>query len=124
MKKVTGKNASDHYTEINSETGEITTRKPEFNKMSLKPGIGYDWYKMYKNDVYPHDYVIIKGKKVKPPKFYDKKFKSDYPYEYDEILYKREINGKLNSEDNTPERLVVKEIVQKAKLQKLKRNLT
>ena len=124
MKKVTGHNAKDHYTETNQETGEIIKRKPEFNKMSLKPGIGYDWYKKYKNDVYPHDYVIIKGKKVKPPKFYDKKYKSDYPYEYDEILYKREINGKLNSEDNTPERLIVKETVQQAKLQKLKRNLT
>ena len=124
MKKVTGHNAKDHYTEINPETGEITKRKPEFNKMSLKPGIGYDWYKIYKTDVYPHDYVIIKGKKVKPPKFYDKKYKKDNPYEFDEILYKREINGKLNSEDNTLERLIVKEQVQNAKLQKLKRSLT
>ena len=124
MKKVTGHNAKKHYTETDEETGEITTRKPEFNKMSLKPGIGYDWYKTYKNDVYPHDYVIIKGKKVKPPKFYDKKYKLDNPFEFDEILYKREINGKLNSEDNTLERLKVKEIVQQAKLQKLKRNLT
>jgi hypothetical protein len=124
MKKVTGHNAKDHYKEINPDTGEITTRKPEFNKMSLKPGIGYEWYKKYKTDVYPHDYVIIKGKKVKPPKFYDKKYKTDYPFEFDEILYKREINGKLNSEDNTLERLLVKETVQNAKLQKLKRNLT
>lgn len=124
MKKVTGHNAKNHYTETDQETGEITNRKPEFNKMSLKPGIGYEWYSKYKNDVYPHDYVIIKGKKVKPPKFYDKKYKSDYPYEFDEILYKREINGKLNSEDNTVERLIVKEKVQNAKLQKLKRNLT
>ena len=124
MKKVTGHNSKAHYTETNAETGEITTRKPEFNKMSLKPGIGYDWYKKYKSDVYPHDYVIIKGKKVKPPKFYDKKYKTDNPFEFDEILYKREINGKLNSEDNTLERLNVKEQVQNAKLQKLKRNLT
>jgi hypothetical protein len=124
MKKVTGHNSKAHYTETNPETGEITTRKPEFNKMSLKPGIGYDWYKQYKTDVYPHDYVIIKGKKVKPPKFYDKKYKMDNPYEYDELLYKREINAKLNNEDNTLERLIVKEKVQNAKLQKLKRNLT
>ena len=124
MKKVTGHNSKQHYTQTDLETGEITTRKPEFNKMSLKPGIGYDWYKKYKNDVYPHDYIIIKGKKVKPPKFYDKKYKTDNPYEFDEILYKREINGKLNSEDNTFERLKVKEIVQQAKLKQLKRTLT
>ena len=106
------------------ETGEIKERKPEFNKMSLKPGIGAEWYKKYTSDVYPNDYVVIRGKKVKPPKFYDKKFKNDYPYEYDELIYKRTSSAKLHHEDNTPERLAVKEQVTKAKLQKLKRSLT
>lgn len=124
MKKITGKGASEHYTELDEETGEITKRKPEFNKMSLKPGIGYEWYKKYRSDVYPHDYVVIRGQKVKPPKFYDKKYKSDYPYEFDELIYKREKSAKLNFADNTPERLAVKEQVTQAKLQKLKRNLT
>jgi len=124
MKKVTGKNAKEHYTEIDPESGEITTRKPEFTKMSLKPGIGYEWYKQYTSDVYPHDYVVIRGKKVKPPKYYDKKYKIDQPYEFDELLYIREKSAKLHFEDNTPERLLVKEQVAKAKLQKLKRNLT
>lgn len=110
------------YSDI--ETGEIKERVPEFNKMSLKPGIGADWYKKYRSDVYPHDYVIVRGQKVKPPKFYDKKYKLEYPYEYDEILYNREKSAKLNSEDNTPERLLVKEQVAQAKLSKLKRTLT
>jgi len=124
MKKVTGKNANNHYQEICQDTGEITIRKPEFNKMSLKPGIGRDFYKKYASDIYPHDYVILRGKKVKPPKYYDKQYKIDQPYEYDELLYMREKNAKLNSEDNTPERLLVKEAVTLAKLQQLKRNLT
>jgi hypothetical protein len=91
--------------------------------MSLKPGIGYEWYKKYRSDVYPHDYVVIRGQKVKPPKFYDKKYKNDYPYEFDELLYQREKRAKLNFADNIPERLAVKEQVTQAKLQKLKRNL-
>jgi hypothetical protein len=124
MKKVTGKQQDQHYTEIDQETGEIKKRTPEFNKMSLKPGIGCDFYKKYTSDIYPQDYVILRGKKVKPPKYYDKQYKIDQPYEYDELLYMREKNAKLNSEDNTPERLSVKESVTMAKLQKLKRNLT
>jgi hypothetical protein len=124
MKKVTGKNAAEHYQEIDPDTGEITNRTPEFTKMSLKPGIGYEWYKQYTSDVYPHDYVVVRGKKVKPPKYYDKKYKIDNPYEFDELLYIREKSAKLNYADNTPERLLVKEQVTKAKLQKLKRNLT
>jgi hypothetical protein len=124
MKKVTGKNAQEHYSETNPETGEITTRKPEFTKMSLKPGIGYDWYKQYTSDVYPHDYVVVRGKKVKPPKYYDKNYKIQYPYEFDELLYTRQQSAKLRYADNTPERLAVKEQVTMAKLQKLKRNLT
>lgn len=124
MKKVIGKNAAEHYQEIDPDTGEITNRTPEFTKMSLKPGIGYEWYKQYTSDVYPHDYVVVRGKKVKPPKYYDKKYKIDNPYEFDELLYIREKSAKLRHEDNTLERLAVKEQVTKAKLQRLKRNLT
>jgi len=124
MKKQTGKDAESHYKRINPETGEYLSLQPEYNKMSLKPGIGRDFYKKYTSDIYPQDYVILRGKKVKPPKYYDKQYKLDQPYEYDELLYMRENNAKLNSEDNTPERLSVKETVTMAKLQKLKRNLT
>ncbi|AXL15186.1 replication initiator protein [Microviridae sp.] len=124
MKKQTGKEAHKHYQYTSLETGEIIQMQSEYNKMSLKPGIGAEWYKKYRSDVYPHDYVIVRGKKVRPPKFYDKKYKTDYPYEYDELLYKREQRAKLNLEDNTWERLAVKEQVTQAKLQKLKRTLT
>jgi len=124
MKKQTGKQSEKHYQYSDLITGEIIQMQPEYNKMSLKPGIGYEWYKKYRSDVYPHDYVVIRGKKVKPPKFYDKKYKTDYPYEYDELLYKREKTAKLYQADNTPQRLAVKEQVQKAKLLQLKRTLT
>lgn len=123
MKKVTGDMADQHYEEVNFTTGEIIQRKPEFNKMSLKPGIGYGWYEKFKDDVYPHDYVIVNGKKCKPPKFYDKKYADDYPYEFDQLQWDREKSAKAQVFDNTPERLLVKEEVLKAKLSRLKRKL-
>lgn len=135
MKKVTGRMEKaegkpqwscglEHYQYCDLETGEIKQLQPEFNKMSLKPGIGADWYNKYKNDVYPHDYVVVNGKKVKPPKFYDKLYKNDYPYEFDMLHFKRVSDATARYEDNTPERLAVKEKVTEARLSRLVRTLT
>lgn len=122
MKKVNGKAAQAHYEDI-TDDGEIVRRRPEFTKMSLKPGIGYDWYKMYKNDVYPHDYVVVNGRKVRPPRFYDKKFKIDNPEDFEVIEFEREKRARKNFEDNSDARLRDKEQVAKARLSLLKRCL-
>ena len=124
MKKVTGQGKHDmHYKFTDLETGEILEKKPEFNKMSLKPGIGYEWYKRFRSDVYPHDYVVINGKKVRPPKYYDLKYAKESPFEWEEVQQKRIDLGKANFEDNTDARLVVKEQVTKARLKLLKREI-
>jgi len=125
MQKQTGKDVDkNHYTYCDLQTGELIKMQPEYNKMSLKPGIGAEWYKKYKTDVYPHDFVEVRGKKLKPPKYYDRLFSKENPYEYDQILYTREKQAKLRPEEHSYERLLVKETVTKAKLQKLKRKLT
>jgi len=124
MKKQTGKESLKHYQYSDLETGEIIQMTPEFNKMSLKPAIGKNWYEKYKTDVYPHDYVVLRGQKIKPPKYYDQLYKNDNPYEYEIIIGNRENGAKLNHADNTYARLAVKEQVAKAKLRKLKRTLT
>ena len=124
MKKQTGKNSEKHYQYSDLETGEIIQMTPEFNKMSLKPAIGLNWYKKYQKDVYPHDYVILRGTKVKPPKYYDNLHKNNEPYEMEQIIALREIGAKLNYADNTTARLLVKEQVVTAKVNKLKRTLT
>lgn len=113
-----------HYTYCDLSTGELIKLKPEYNRMSLKPGIGAEWIKRYRSDVYPNDYVVINGKKTKPPRYYDKIQEIDYPFEYEEISHKREKAAKLRHEDNTLDRLAVKEQVTKAKLRLLKRTLT
>ena len=89
MKKVTGDLSTDHYTRCEEITGELIQLRPEFNKMSLKPGIGFDWYQKFKKDVYNFDYVVINGKRCKPPKFYDKKFEAEYPLDFDDIKFDR-----------------------------------
>ncbi len=133
MKKQTGKvrlnedgsitDPEQHYSFCDLMSGEIFKRKPEFNKMSLKPGIGQAWFDKYMDDVYTSDQVVVRGKKCRPPRFYDNKFKELFPEEFDGIQFAREHEGRSRFEDNTLERLAVKEKVALAKLSLLKRKI-
>lgn len=113
VQKITGHNARFHYRRIDS-AGEYHL-PPEFNRMSLKPGIGARWLEKYQLDVYPHDYVVINGKECKPPKYYDRLFSRQFPDDFEELQFEREKDGRSRYQDNTPERLAVKEIVARAR---------
>lgn len=41
-------------------------------------GIGYEFLQKWQLDIYPHDYCIVNGKKVKPPKYYDSQLPEEY----------------------------------------------
>lgn len=123
MKKITGDLAKEHYTFID-ENGEIHERTPEFNRMSLKPGIGRTWYDKYKRDVYPSDEVITKGFSSKPPRYYDKIHAQEDPDNHEDIHYQRYLDSLTRKEDNTRERLAVRETVHHARIQSLKRNIS
>jgi hypothetical protein len=72
MKKVRGEGAEEYYSNwIDPITGEVTDVKPEYATMSRKPGIGYEWFKEYKDDVFPHDYCVVRGHEVRPPRYYE-----------------------------------------------------
>ena len=81
--------ASEHYMYIDYSTGEIFNRTPEFGKMSLKPGIGAEWFKKFKDDVYPHDFVVVGGRKMRPPRYYDTRYEIDNPDEFEQIKLAR-----------------------------------
>lgn len=124
MKKMSGDPSDDHYSLVDLETGEIKMREPEFNRMSLKPGIGADWFHHFKDDLYPLDSVIVKGKKQKVPRYYDKLLERVDSSALQAIVEKRKEAAKAYFDDNTPQRLAVKELVKKAQVKKLKRSLT
>jgi hypothetical protein len=75
------------------------------------------------SDVYTKDHVVVRGKKCRPPRYYDSKFKLKFPEEFDMIQFAREMEGRSRAEDNTLERLAVKEKVALAKLSLLKRTI-
>lgn len=72
LKKVTGEGAKDHYG----------GRRPEYVTMSRRPGIGKAWFDMFKSDVYPSDELVLRGKVMKPPKYYDGQFELANPNEF------------------------------------------
>lgn len=67
LKKITGERAEDHYQ----------GRTPEFNIMSRggrggKGGLGKEWFEKFSGDCYPKDFLTFRGKKLRPPVYYDR----------------------------------------------------
>lgn len=113
-KKVTGDPAAEHYA----------GRHPEYCVMSRRPGIAHDWFVSFERDVYPHDYVVIRdGIKCKPPKYYDSLFDLHNPELMRSIKAERCEQLKKHADNNTPDRLNVRERIQQLKAEKLIRPL-
>jgi len=121
LKKITGKAAISAYEVLDPQTGEIISLTPEFFQMSLKPAIGSEWLKKFKSDVYPSDEIIVRGHKTRPPRAYDKILTDE---EVSPIKKKRLQMARKHSQNNTPERLHVREQLHNARVNdKLPRKL-
>ena len=114
---------TDVHAPVDLETGEVIERLPEYNRMSLKPGIGANFVDKYKSDVFPNDYVVVNGHKAKPPRYYFKRLQQQDPDLYEQVEYSRAMKGLESCEENTVERLGARQKVLQAKLKQLQRNL-
>lgn len=132
MKKLTGSRKSEY--------GELL---PEFQTFSRNPGVGAPWLQKFKSDIYPHDFAIMNGQKVKIPTYYDRKTAEplgewvkdpDDPQQWpiwrpylsrtpSEIRKgKRLRNAAKHSDNNTPERLAVRAEILSTRLKRLVRS--
>lgn len=123
VKKVTGRAAEEHYKRVVPETGEIVDLTPEFARMSLRPGIGAPWLARYAGDVYNHDFVIVNGRKMRPPRYYDQKFAEVDPDRIEELQHLRTLEAQQFAGEHTPDRLAVRERVAKARVNLKARSL-
>lgn len=97
-KKIYGDSAESHYQGVNA-FGEPVKLRPEYVTMSRRDGIGKDWVEKFgSSDVFPHDRVIIDGKKMKPPRFYDRFFEHVYPSDYQKMKAERKRKADLYRE--------------------------
>nr|QJB20984.1 MAG: replication initiator protein [Microvirus sp.] len=110
MKKVTGDLAKAHYTLVTPD-GEIIEREPEMLHMSKRPAIGRVWFEKFGKQVYAHDSVVARGKKMQPPRYYDKLLPDVVR---SMVLREREVKGASHRQDHTDERNNVRDVVVRA----------
>lgn len=131
LKKVRGVDSNNRYLRVSDEcyvngefTGELIPVEPEKARMSRRPGIASSWFEKYKDDVFPRDYIVVNGKKVRPPKYYDELYKRIDNAAFDNIKSLRVDTALSFAADNTPDRLLVKEYVKERQIENLTRHLS
>lgn len=112
VKKVRGKKSKEYYG----------NKLPEYTCMSRRPGIGSDWYDLYRNDCFPDDFCVVEGGvKLPVPSYYFRKLDLTNPDLSGKLKEKR-IKRFTGSPDNTLERLAARGRVLSKKLETMRRN--
>lgn len=91
--------------------------------MSRRPGLAADYYNKFSKDIFPSDDIALRGKLVKPPKFYLNKLEQSDEKAFKKVKKARKKQQQKKAQDNTAERLAVKETVKKAQIKSLTREL-
>lgn len=122
-KKIYGDQGWDHYALPNDPEYKYrpVRRCPEFFKTSLKPGLGTGWFEKFSADVYPSDFVVFKGRQLRPPKFYDKLLERVDPKAFFRVRVRRMSQGRRLLIKNPECRLAVREEVMVLKMKQLVR---
>lgn len=120
IKKTNGDRAADHYNRVSPVDGQTYNVAPEFAVMSRRPGVGTEWFRRFKGDAFPSDFLIVDGRKIKPPKFYLTKLSED---EQKPVKRTRARQSLKQRDNNTPARLKVREEIQQVRAKRLQRTL-
>lgn len=123
MKKINGKLKEEHYRTYMPDTGEIIDLKPEYSTMSRRPGIGKKYFDKYYTDMYPSDNVVINGRKLPPPKYYDRQYELLNPDQMALIKKRREKAMKKFMLTAPDDYLYNKKTIVEQKVKRLKRNI-
>lgn len=121
MKKITGARAEEHYRRVDERTGEIVQCEPEMAHMSLNPAIGRKWIEKHWKDVYvARDAVVIDGKELPTPRYYDKILEDIDANLLEDKKFDRFKFAEQHIDDTTEIRMIQREIytIETAKMRK------
>lgn len=118
VKKMSDKDWQDNPASVHVDKfGEIHTRIQPYAKMSLKPGIGAAWLERYRRDVLTHDGIVTHGgMKMRIPRYFDDLMELCCPDDLMDSKMRRLKKVEKLIDDNTRERLEVREQIAHAKV--------
>lgn len=123
--KVSCPDAPNFYENINLETGEVTQIEREFSLMSRRRGLGFGWINTFSGDVSGDGKVVVNGREVRAPRYYDKVIKDLDDVKAFKIGKARQaVLSEKYIFDNDNARLEAKRAVARAKGALFKRKLT
>lgn len=98
---VNGRRQTHSHFTLDTETGELTPIYPPFVRMSLATPIAGQWLSKNHGDIYNanKDFLVIRGKKLRPPKAFDKLFDAINPSKMENIRQQRIKNRKILTSD-------------------------
>jgi hypothetical protein len=117
-KKITGDPAPKYYGDKQQEFALMSRGQ----KKDGKGGIGKPWFEKYNTDCYPKDFIVINGKKHKPPRYYDSLLRRSKPELFEMVQERRRKESDLKVREPSI-RQMQKEKYRKCVTRTLERNL-
>ena len=87
MPQTTRRKPTSTWAELSRD--ESSTREPEYATMSRRPGLGKSYFTKYQHEMYPRDQIVVAGRIMRPPRYYDYLLEKTNPELYEEVKLKR-----------------------------------
>ena len=127
MKKLNGSKAQDKYygyCNLDSYSEVFYLRQPEkAMAVSRMPGLGASWFQKFKSDLYPGDRVVLNGKKLPVPRYYDKLLEVDDPELFSNVKRHRRLKRLSLEEEDSLKRIDQRILAKEAEYRSLTREL-